>query len=102
MNFKLIICFIGFDVNPSLTNVFFEKEINQDEGNIFGDSVKSATDIKFEHKKAVAVKYQSIMNKAWMETSNCITCMEEYEGLSIEEIRFEDYELRRRILWGLD
>lgn len=85
-----------------MTNVFFEKGINQDEGNIFGDAVKSAIDIKFEHKKAVAVKYQSIMNTNDMETHNCITSMEEYEEKSIEEIRFEDYELRRRILWGLE
>lgn len=94
--------FIGFDANPSLTNIFYEKEINQDDGNMFGDSIKSATDIKFEHKKADAVKYQSILNKNEKETINCITFMEEYNGTSIEEIRFEDYELRRRILWGLE
>lgn len=98
----MIYGFIGFDANPSLTNVFYEKEINQVDGNIFGDSVKSATDVKFEYKKADAVKYQSVLISNEKEINNCITYMEEYEGKSIEEIRFEDYELRRRILWGLE
>ncbi|KAL3289756.1 hypothetical protein HHI36_023151 [Cryptolaemus montrouzieri] len=66
-------------------------------GNTFGSStIGSGTNIKFN-----PVTGTDTMQKGGVTTSintkhHCITCMKEYEGKSLEELRLEDYQANRR------
>lgn len=73
----------------SSTNVFGT-------ANTFGANNQTGTIFKFVPVTGTDSMQKSGIAQTISTKHHCITCMKEYEGKSLEELRYEDYQANRR------
>lgn len=62
----------------------------------FGTTTQSGTVFKFVPVTGTDSMQKSGIAQTISTKHHCITCMKEYEGKSLEELRWEDYQANRR------
>lgn len=65
-------------------------------GGAFGATQQSGTVIKFQPITSTDTMQKSGVTQTINTKHHCITCMKEYEGKSLEELRWEDYQANRK------
>lgn len=75
---------------PSTSNTLFGG------GAGFGATQQTGTVIKFQPLTSTDTMQKSGVATTINTKHHCITCMKEYEGKSLEELRWEDYQANRK------